>query len=162
MCVACLAVSALTFVIPASPVPQSPSGLVPDRGNASQVVSAKVSPGVTQVQTTLQAMLKQLPNSADTQVLRKGLESAVARLKMAQTDRQAQALLDAEMGKLAKAVMDAPNAQALIDLTLDIRDRIEGLSNSSTSDMIQLQSNAASLLVQKGLQLHQQRNGWLS
>jgi flagellar hook-basal body complex protein FliE len=161
MCVACLAVSALTFIIPASPVPQSPSGLMIAPANSTQVVRTQISPGVSQMQTTLRAMLKQVPDSADTQVLRKGLEFAVVRLNTAKTNQQAQALLDEEMDELAQVIIKAPNAQALIDLTLDIRDRIEGLSAPSGSDTTQLQSNAASILLQKGLQLHQ-RSGWLS
>lgn len=159
MCIGCLAISALTFIIPVSG--NSPSIPSPTATPVTAGQEIRVSLGVAKTQKMLQTMLQKVPLSADTQVLRQGLTAASVRLSMATTDQQAQVMLDEEMDALVEALNKAPNAEKLIVLVWEIRDKIDGPATTSRSSGVELQSNAMSLLLQKGLQLHQQ-SGWLS
>lgn len=160
MCVSCLAVSALTFLIPVSDVPASNvSQFMPP--SASTALPSKVSPGIATAQREIQSVIAQLPLSKDADILRNGLKTFSTRLNAATTDQQAQDILDEETDKLAEAVKKASNAQKIVDILLDIRNRNDAYNLKNNNGLVKLQSNAGLMLLQKGLKLHQ-RSGWLS
>jgi hypothetical protein len=161
MCVSCLAVSALTFFIPVSDVPASN---IPQPASASApttLVKPKVSTGIAAVQKEIQAVLAQLPKSADAEILRSSLKATSIRLNTATSDQQAQDILDEENDKLAEAVKKSPNAPQIAEILLDIRDRSDAQNLKNDTGAVELQSNAGFMFFQKGLSLHQ-RSGWLS
>jgi hypothetical protein len=161
MCVGCLVVSALTFIVPVSEVPAS---------NVSQPVTAsvptallatnQVSPGIAAVEKDIQAVLDQLPDSADAEMLQIGLETTLARLDTATSNEQAQTIVDEEVDKLAEALIEAPNAEQVSNILLDIRAQSDGDSLPNETGLVEFQSNGF-MLLQNGLQLNQ-RSGWLS
>jgi hypothetical protein len=160
MCVSCLVVSALTFLIPVSDVPASnvPQSINP---SAPTALRTKVSPGIAAAQREIQTVIAHLPRSKDADILRNGLKTFSTRLNTATTDQQAQDILDEETDKLAEAVRKAPNAQKIVDILLDIRDRNDTYNLKNNNGLVELQSNAGLMLLHKGLKLHQ-RSGWLS
>jgi hypothetical protein len=161
MCVACLVVSALTFIVPVS---DAPTSYVPQSATASApktLVRTQVSPGIAAVKKEIQVVLAHLPNSSDAEILRNGLKAASTRLNTATSDQQAQDILDEETDRLAEVVKKAPNAQQIADILLDIRNRADAQKLKNGTGAVELQSNAGFMLLQKGLQLHQ-RSGWLS
>jgi hypothetical protein len=160
MCVSCLVVSALTFMIPVSDAPTSnvPQSITTSVPTALQ---SKASPGITAAQREIQRVIAQLPKSNDAEILRNGLKTFSTRLNTAKTDQQAQNILDEEAIKLSEAVKKVPNAQKLVDILLDIRNRNDAYKLNNNTGLVELQSNAGLMLLQKRLKLHQ-RSGWLS
>lgn len=160
MCVSCLVVSALTFMIPVSDAPTSnvPQSMTTA---APMALRSKVSPGIAAAQREIQRVIAQLPNSEDADILRNGLKTFSTRLNTATTDQQAQNILDEEAIKLSESVKKVPNAQKIVDILLDIRNRNDAYNPKNNTGLVELQSNAGLMLLQKGLTLHQ-RSGWLS
>lgn len=174
MCVSCLVVSVFTFMVPVSDAP--PTAVVqPITTLDTRDVQLNSMPRIAAAQREIQSTIEQLPSSAEAGILRSGLKTFVARLSLAKTEQQAQAILDEETDKLAVAVKKAPNAQQLIDIMLDIRERNyspeKGLENDS--GLIEIQSSANPLRRQaSSLAMHLSRmntglklqhySGWLS
>ncbi len=175
MCVSCLVVSVFTFMVPVSDVP--PTAVVqPITTSDTRDFQLNSMPRIAAAQREIQSTIEQLPRSAaEAGILRRGLNTFVARLSLAKTEQQAQAILDEETDKLAVAVKKAPNAQQLIDIMLDIRERNyspeKGIENDS--GLIEIQSSANPLRQQaSSLAMHlsqmntglmlQHRSGWLS
>ncbi|MGB3298536.1 MAG: hypothetical protein WBA76_09730 [Phormidesmis sp.] len=162
MCVGCLVISTLTFIVPVSDVPVSN---VPQAVNGSAVTtlatSQPESTGIATVEKEIQAVLAQLPDSEDAEFLQEGLETTLARLDTATTDQQAQAIIDEEVNKLSEEFAAAPNADQVIDILLDIRDSSPNGNFLNNPNSSRLQSSASGVLMPAGLQLNQ-RSGWLS
>lgn len=164
MCVGCLVISAFTFIVPVS---DAPASSVPHTvtGSATSTLaiaqqSAQQSAGIATVEQEIQAVLAQLPDSKDSELLQDGLESTLIRLDTATSDQQAQAIIDEEVNKLAEALAKAPNADQVANILLDIRDPSATDSFQNVPSSVELQSSADSVLP-TGLQLNQ-RSGWLS
>jgi hypothetical protein len=161
MCVGCLVVSALTFIVPVSDIPASniPQSITASSPTTS--ATAQASPGISAVRQEIQAVLEQLPNSEDAEMLQNGLETALTRLNTATSDQQAQSIVDEEVDKLAEALTEAPNAEQVSNILLDIRSRSDADGLQDETGLVEFQSNAGFLLLQSSLQLDK-RSGWLS
>lgn len=160
MCVGCLVVSALTFIVPVSDasvsnVPQSINESVP-----TTLATAQASSGIATVEREIQTVLAQLPDSEDAELLQNSLETTLIRLNTATSDQHAQVIVDEEVNKLAEALAEAPNAEQVTNILLDIRERANPNDLQSEIGPAELQSNAGFTSLQKGLQLNQ-RSGWL-
>ncbi len=161
MCVGCLAVSALTFLIPVSEAPVNTAlAPLPPQSAITQVSGQELA-AIGEIQKTLRAITAELPKTAETAVLRQGFEQAARRLSTVTQAQQAQDILDQEMGQLATAISETPNSQALFELVWEIRDRVEYQPVPAVQSAPSLQSSAATILLRKGLSL-QQHSGWLS
>ncbi len=162
MCVGCIAVSALTFLIPVSEAPvNTAQNPLPSQSAIITQVSPQELAAIGEIQKTLRAITAELPQTAETAILRQGFEQAARRLSTVTQAQQAQDILDEEMGQLATAVSAAPNSQALFELVWEIRDRVEYQDIPAGQSAPSLQSSAATILLRKGLSL-QQHSGWLS
>jgi hypothetical protein len=161
MCVGCLVVSALTFIVPVSDIPASNIPQSITASSPTTLATAQASPGISAVRQEIQAVLEQLPNSEDAEMLQNGLETALTRLNTATSDQQAQSIVDEEVDKLAEALTEAPNAEQVSNILLDIRSRSDADGLQDETGLVEFQSNAGFLLLQSSLQLDK-RSGWLS
>ena len=121
MCVGCLIISTFTFIVPVSDMPVAD---VPQSVNNSALITLAAnqeSAGIAAVEKEIQAVLDQLPDSEDAEFLQDGLETALIRLDTATSDQQAQAIIDEEINKLSEEFAAAPNADAVVDILVDIR-----------------------------------------
>ena len=155
MCVGCLVLSTLTFIVPVSDVPQA----VVDPALTTLTISQE-SAGIATVEQEIQAVLSQLPDSEDAEFLQAGLETTLVRLDTATSDQQAQAIIDEEVNKLSEEFAVVPNADRVIDILLDIRESSPMGNFQSGLGSTQPQSSAGDVLIPVGLQLNQ-RSGWL-
>lgn len=161
MCVGCLVMSALTFIVPVSDA--SVSSNVPQSINESAptaLATAQVSSGIATVEKEIETVLAQLPDSEDAELLQTSLETTLLRLDTATSDQHAQVIVDEEVNKLAEALAEAPNAEQITNILLDIRERANPNNLQNEAGLAELQSNAGFTSLQKGLQLNQ-RSGWL-
>ena len=161
MCVGCLVISALTFIVPVSDVPVSNVPQPIDASVPTTLATAQASSGIATVQKEIKTVLAQLPDSEDAELLQNSLETTLIRLNTATGDQHAQVIVDEEMNKLAEALAAAPNAEQVTNILLDIRERSNSSNLQNEMGSAELQSNAGLMSLQKGLQLNQ-RLGWLS
>ncbi|MFE1747657.1 hypothetical protein [Coleofasciculus sp. H7-2] len=106
MCVNCLLVSALMFFTPS--VSEVPSN------SANQVALAQ------ETQVAIAQLVKNLPNSSETLVLRDGLGNLQVKLAKAKNDAEAQDILDTELASLSQRIAAAPNAGEINEALEDI------------------------------------------
>ena len=161
MCVGCLVMSALTFIVPVSDVPVSNAPQSINESAPTTLATAQASSGVAAVQKDIQTVLAQLPDSEDAELLQNSLETTLIRLNTATSDEHAQIIVDEEMNKLAQALAEAPNAEQVTNILLDIRERTAPNNLQNGSELGELQSSAGFMSLQKGLLLSQP-SGWLS
>ena len=161
MCVGCLVISAFTFIVPVSDASISSAPQTINSSALTAISTVQQSTGITTIEKEIQAVLAQLPDSEDSELLQDGLETTLSRLDTATTDQQAQAIIDEEVNKLAEALAAAPNADQVANILLDIRNPSITDSFQNGSDSTELQSSAGSMPLSTGLQLNQ-RSGWLS
>ena len=162
MCVGCLVMSALTFIVPVSDA--SVSSNISQSINESApttLATAQASSGIATVQEEIQTVLAQLPDSEDAELLQTSLEMTLTRLNTAKSDQHAQVIVDEEISKLAEALVEAPNAEQVANILLNIRERANPNALQNEIGSAELQSNADFMSLQKSLQLNQ-RSGWLS
>lgn len=161
MCIGCLVISALTFIVPVSDVPVSISPQAVSGSTSSTLAIAQQSAGIATVEKEIQTVLAQLPDSEDSKLLQNGLEATLIRLDTATSGQQAQAIIDEEISKLAEVLAVAPNADQIANILLDIRELSGTDSFQNDPDLTDLQSSASSMLLLTGLQLNQ-HSGWLA
>ncbi len=163
MCVGCLVVSTLTFIVPVSDVPASNIPQPVNNSVPMALVTNQTSPGIVAVENDIQAVLDQLPESEEAEFLQNGLETTLTRLDTATSEQHAQLIIDEEINKLSKAFAEAPSEE-VTNILLDIRAQYNGdsFSTEPTSEpgFVELQSNAGFTLLQSSLL--DQRSGWLS
>jgi hypothetical protein len=168
MCVGCLVISTLTFIVPVSDVPASNIPQPLTNSVPMALVSDQVSPGIVAVEKDIQAVLDQLPESEEAEFLQNGLETTLTRLDTATSEQHAQLIIDEEINKLSEAFAEAPNDE-VTNILLDIQAQSNGDSlpdepanepESTESESLELQSNAGFTLLQSSLL--DQRSGWLS
>lgn len=99
MCMPCLIASALMLFTPSgSDLSLSPNNSIPLAQDA---------------QVAIVQVVDRLPSSAETQLLRNGLEQLKAKLATAKTDVEAKAILDRELVALAQQVGADPNSEVM-------------------------------------------------
>jgi hypothetical protein len=156
MCLGCLVVSTLTFIVPVSDMPQ-------DVNNPQLVTPAtnQESAGIAIVEQEIEAVLAQLPDSQDAEFLQNGLENTLIRLDTATSEQHAQAIIDEEIDKLSQEFAAAPNPAEVTNILLDIRDSAPTYNLQNVPVTTELQSSTGTMPLPTGLQLTQ-RSGWLS
>lgn len=112
MCVACYAFSAMTLFTPVTEAPQSTNVQ-----SASQVQSM---PMAEETRISIAKMLKQLPRSADTRVLREEFQSIQARLAGVKDDAKAETIINNGMNTLSQRLMAQPNSEKIIAVMEDL------------------------------------------
>lgn len=160
MCIGCLVISTLTFIVPVSDVPVSNISQPINESVPTTLAIAQASSGIAAVENEIQSVLAQLPDSEDADLLQNSLETTLSRLNTATSDQHAQVIVDEEMNKLAEALAQAPNAEQVTTILLDIRERANRNGLQNETGLAELRSNAGFMSLQKGLQLNQ--SGWLS
>lgn len=121
MCVTCLAVSVLTLF---SPVPDPPQTLTVAPGNSpvEQVRQARSSPVAEDTQAAIAAILKQLPRTADHQILHEEFKSLHNRLVGVTEDVAADVIIDQGLEKLSERIQTAPNADQLTEALFKLKE----------------------------------------
>lgn len=112
MCVACYAFSAMTLFTPVTEAPQSTNVQ-----SASQVQSMPVA---EETRISIAKMLKQLPKSADTRILREEFQSIQARLAGVKDDAKAETIINNGLNTLSQRVMAQPNSEKIIAVMEDL------------------------------------------
>ncbi len=160
MCVTCLAFSALTLFSPVTEPPQ-PANVAPANipgGQASLVQSMSVA---QETRLAITEMLKQLPDSPETQVLRQEFQSLQARLAGVKDDSKADVIIDSGLNSLSKRVMAAPNADQLIEVLFELQ---ESKNNQQAARLLKfptLQSKGVHPVL-LNVQAQTRSWGWLS
>ncbi len=161
MCVGCLVISTFTFIVPVSDIDVAASNLPQSINNSAPTTLVMgQDAGIETVEKEIQAVLDQLPDSEAADFLQDGLETTLVRLDTATSGQQAQAIIDEEINKLSEEFAVAPNADAVIDILVDIRNSAPTYNFQGDPNATELQSSAGAVLVPTGLQLNQ-RSGWL-
>lgn len=109
MCLTCLAFSAMTLFTPVTEAPQSAGQ------PASQVQSMPVA---EETQISIAKLLKQMPNSPETRVLREEFQSIQARLAGVKDDTKAEAIISNGLDSLSKRVMAEPNSEQIMEVMM--------------------------------------------
>ncbi|MBW4663968.1 MAG: hypothetical protein KME01_07175 [Chroococcus sp. CMT-3BRIN-NPC107] len=118
MCTACLLFSALTLFTPAGDIAPS-----------SRVSVAQ------ETQVAITQMVKQLPRSSDTKLLRSGLLELHSQLATTKNDAEAQQIIDSELNVLSQQLNNSSSGEEVTELLEDmlIEDEPEPLVKSLTS-----------------------------
>jgi hypothetical protein len=151
MCVTCLAFSVMTLFTPVSEASPTP-GVLPEpvveqaRPALSRSLAEETRQGISQ-------MLKQIPNSSETQLLQQGFQSLYVRLEKVTEDAAAEAIIDEELEALSQRVQAAPNRDQLVEILFELQ---EGQYQSQASPNQREQPLSA------GFGIRAQTWGWLS
>lgn len=147
MCVTCLAFSALTLFSPVTEAPQPANGTSANASN-TQAKQVKLMPVAEDTRISIAKMLKQMPNSPETRILREEFKSLQAKLAGVKDDAKAEVIIDDGLNALSKRVMAAPNSDRIVEVLFEMREAeanpqlmnstqsklLQGLSLSATSD----------------------------
>lgn len=113
MCVMCAAFSAMTLFSPVTEAPQ-PANVNSANVPSTQVRQVKSMPVAEETRISITELLKQMPNSPETRVLRDEFKSIQARLAGVKDDGKAQAIVDDGLNALTKRVMAEPNSDQIL------------------------------------------------
>lgn len=157
MCITCLAFSALTVFSPVTEAPQPANGTSANVSN-TQAKQVKLMPVAEDTRISIAKMLKQMPNSPETRILRKEFKSLQAKLAGVKDDAKAEVIIDDGLNALSKRVMAAPNSDRIVEVLFEMREAEANpqLMNSTQSKLLQNLSLSATS--------HRQSRswGWLS
>jgi len=150
----------MTLFSPVIEAPQ-PADLAPasvSRTSANQVQSM---PLAEETRLSISAMLKQMPNSPETRVLREEFQAIQARLVGIQDDAKAEAIIDDGLNTLSKRVAAEPNSDQIVEVMMKM---LEGEDNQQAAKVLQLsslqsQGNTPALV---NVQAQAKSWGWLS
>lgn len=158
MCVTCLAFSAMTLFSPVTEAPQ-PANVAPASVPSTQVRQVKSMSVAEETRIVLTEMLKRMPNSPETRVLREEFKSLQAKLVGVKDDDKADAIIDDGVNSLSKRVMAAPNSDQLIEVLFELR---EAKNNQQAANILKL-NMVSGRLSSAPLPKGQSGNGgWLS
>lgn len=157
MCVTCLVFSALTLFSPVTEAPQLGNGTSANVSNA-QAKQVKLMPVAEDTRISIAKMLKQMPNSPETRILREEFKSLQAKLSGVKDDAKAEVIIDDGLNALSKRVVVAPNSDRNVEVLFEMREAEANpqLMNSTQSKLLQGLSLSATS--------HRQSRswGWLS
>lgn len=119
MCVTCLAVSVLALF---TPVPETPtvSTELATGSLVEQVRPVRSNSVAEDTRRSITAMLKRLPDSADTQILRQEFELLHGQLAEGTDDARADAIIDEWLNAFSQKVKAAPNGDQLIEALFEL------------------------------------------
>jgi len=157
MCVTCLAFSALTLFSPVeAPQPASVApATIPGR-QTSLVQSTSVA---QKTRLAITEMLKQLPDSPKTQVVRQELQSLQTRLVGVKDDAKADLIIDNGLNSLSQRVMAAPNSGQLIEVLFELQ---ESKNNQQAANGLQLSLTQGRISRAPMIKTQSGSWGWLS
>lgn len=119
MCVTCLAFSAMTLFSPVTEAPQ-PTSLNPSSLSDGQASQVKPMPVAEETRASITQMLKRMPNSPETQILREEFSSLQAKLAGVKDDTKADMIINDGLDTLSKRVMAAPNSDRIIEVLFEM------------------------------------------
>ncbi|HEY9846836.1 MAG TPA: hypothetical protein V6D03_11645 [Candidatus Caenarcaniphilales bacterium] len=161
MCVTCLAFSAMTFFSPVTEVPQSTNELSASVSNV-QAIQGKSMPVALEARLSITEMLKRIPNSPETRVLREEFKSLQAKLDGVKDDAKAEAIIDDGLNALSKRIMAEPNSDQLTEVLFEIQESKNNQQAAHTFKLNLLQSRGDNLVPPKFLNRQRGNWGWLS
>jgi hypothetical protein len=111
----------MTLFMPVTEVPQAvnSSSASAFSTQASQAQSLSVA---EESRIAITGMLKQLPNSPDTQILREEFQSLHAQLAGVKDNTAAEVMIDDKLNALSQRVMVAPNSQQIMEVLFNLRE----------------------------------------
>ncbi|MGJ3245213.1 MAG: hypothetical protein ACFE0I_03960 [Elainellaceae cyanobacterium] len=119
MCVACLTFSALTLFTPVSEAPQVADT---QQNGAREIVftRANTMPLAQETQLAIAQFLDYLPADPEIALLRDGLTQLSVALETAQSDEEAEQMVDDHLNALEDDVFASPNSERIIAVLRDI------------------------------------------
>lgn len=159
MCVACLTFSALTLFTPVFN-PSQPANL--QQGAVREIVYTQ-APSLSVAQETQAAiatMLEQLPARSDLQLLRQGLQTLQTRLNQAQSNAEADSIIDQELTALEQRVLASPNPEPIITV---LREMVLGEPTLQSNQLLlPSQNSRLTAAISPNLIGNNKHWGWLS
>lgn len=126
----------MTLFSPVTEAPQpanvNPSSL--SNGQASQV---KPMPVAEEARASITQMLKRMPNSPETQILREEFNSLQAKLVGVKDDDKADVIINNGLDTLSKRIMAAPNSDRIIEVLFEMGEAANPQMNSIQSKLLQ-------------------------
>ncbi len=160
MCITCLAFSAMTLFSPVTEAPQ-PTNVQPISLSNNQPASASSLSIAEETRISISRLLKQIPNSPETLVLREEFKSLQAKLAGVKDDTKADAIIDDGLNALSKRVMAEPNADRIIEILFELRESKGNQKAASALKLNELQRRIATSSL-KALPAEGRNWGWLS
>lgn len=127
MCVTCLAFSAMTLFTPVTEAPHA------NMQPAGQIQSMPVA---EETRTSIAELLKRLPNSPDSRILREEFQSLQARLVGVKDDAKAAEIINSGLDTLSKRVMAEPNSEQISALMSSMLVEDNPQTKSSESELL--------------------------
>jgi Mg/Co/Ni transporter MgtE len=103
-----------------TPVTEAPQPANTTSANISNVQAsqAKSMPVAEETRISIAKLLKQMPNSPETRILREEFKSIQARLAGVNDDAKAEAIISNGLDSLSKRVMAEPNSDQIIEVMM--------------------------------------------